>query len=126
MQNILSLLHHVFIAICFAVALFLLLLGFDKTNVLFQTASDTNTISVINRQNVFEKSVSISYKDIISMFLSGLEQDIVINGIPYNKDLSEYYVQEGINIPNTTYEKEFTYDEEGNIESILFTSIFWK
>lgn len=123
MQNILSLLHHVFIVLCFAVALFLLLLGFDKTNALFRIASDTKTIAVISRQKVFEKSVSTSYKDIISMFLSGLEQDIVINGIPYKKELSEFYVQEGIVIPNTDYEKECEYDDKGNVERIIFTSI---
>lgn len=124
MEHIVSLLYHVFASIIFCLALTLLLLGFDKINTMLFASKENINYGVVDVLEYNESEPNTTQGELLSLFLQELEQDIIINGVLYEKELSYQYVVDGIEIAATAYKKQCIYEEStGILQRVIYESI---
>lgn len=120
MEHIVSLLYRVFGTVLFCMALTFCFLGFDLLDNMLKMALNSQDYGAIGSSQASYYEPIITRSDIVGLFLTGLEQNIVIYGTLYEKESGHAYLLEEIRLPSTFYRKDCIYSEDTTLKQIVF------
>ena len=125
MKSIDIIMHEAFNVVIFCLALSLLFWGMKNLNDLHTTTlKDINSSNVLYEQyqEIPDKN-QISYYEMIAIMLSGLENDIVVNGLEIKAIEYDYLQFDYSLIEKTNYIKEYIADTNGYVVKVVYNSI---
>ena len=109
----------------FCIALVLLFTGMKNINSLvLTTKNNLNSSNVLYEQyNYNDHESDVSYSELISILMTGLDCDIQVNGMEIKADTYDYLQFNYSLINNTDYSKDYVLDNQGEIIKIIYDSI---
>jgi hypothetical protein len=89
---------------------------------MFDIVRDQMKDEQLYQQYYTEDIEEVSYTELVATLLTTLEYDIVIDAVMIKR--IEYSIDnlEGYNLRKGNYQKQYQYDENGNIQLITYTS----
>lgn len=125
MENVFNIMDEGKNIFMFCLALTLLFIGMKGLNQLHTTTKQNiNSSNVLYEQ--YKETMNkrnASYDEIIAVLLSGLENDIVVNGLEINATEYDYLQFDYSVIAKTKYEKDYIVDLDGNVVKVIYNSI---
>ena len=127
MKQLSEFLYELIPMLLFCVAVTLLFIHFKSLSASYQCMNTLITGNEIlyessnslNKQNL-GNDANVSKKELLITLVSGLDYDIVLEGVCYEKDTFDYETFDFASLADS-FEKSYQYDKDGKIKAICYT-----